>query len=96
MNGDEILKMICQRLDNIDDRLKESDKKLLWLCTHAAKTETRLKHIEGDIRGIKDHIEKHDDRLDEFESRVSMLEGKVVVTAIVITAILSLFINMVI
>ena len=96
MNGDEMLKMICQRLDNIDDKLKENDKKLLWLCTHTAKTETRLGHIKEDIAEIKDHIEKHGDRLDEFESRVSIVEGKVIMTAIVITAVLSLFINMVI
>ena len=96
MVGDEILKMIRERLDGIDDRLKETDKKLLWLCTHAAERDARLVNIEGDIGEIKDHIEKHDVRLDKFEQRISCLEGKVVVAAIVITAVLSVFINMVV
>jgi len=97
MGGDiSVLQMICQRLDNLDAKLGEGDKKLMWLCTHSVKTATRLDSIEESIKGIEDHIERHDERLDTFETRISTLEGKVVVTAIIITAVLSLIVNMVI
>lgn len=91
-----VLKMICQRLDSLDAKMSEGDKKLMWLCTHSTKTGVRLNSIEENIQRIKDHIEKHDEKLDIFETRISTLEGKVIVTAIIITAVFSLLINMVI
>ena len=91
-----VLNMICQRLDSLDAKMNEGDKKLMWLCTHSTKTGARLNNIEENIQRIKDHIEKHDERLDTFETRISTLEGKIIVTAIVITAVFSLLINMVI